>query len=585
MRLNHFLPLQSQTRHRVLRLLGPSWAAAPARRVIQALCFLTFLALLFWTCWPYTAQPSPVAEVQVADGSNVPAHHALDFASKELLPAELFLALDPLTSISAALAARTWIWSLSSAAIILALAVLLPRSFCGYICPFGTLIDLFDWAVGQRISRFNLQRDGWWVRLKYYVLCAVLVAAACGLLLSSFVAAIPVLTRGLVFVLAPLQMGLLRGWHQAPPLNAGHFVSIALFLAVFALSFLRPRFWCRHVCPSGAVLSCVSLLRVHERTVETHCSKCGKCGKCVQVCPFDAIGSDFATRSRDCAFCQTCGGTCPAGAISFGRRRNAHAASEFPVTRRGFLSASLSSAAIVAVARYGANQAQCPPVRPPGSVPEADFLRMCVACGECFKACPNNVLQPIGFQRGIEAVWTPEVVADWSGCEPSCNNCGQVCPTSAIRALPLPEKRAARMALAVIDETTCLPLAGMEACQMCVDECRAAGYNALEFIRVGVETDEAGAPIEGTGFTAPVVVPEKCVGCGLCQTRCYHINVETKAKLRRSAICIEAGAGKEDRILSGSYIELRRCEAEQRAEERKRFLEKSGVKDPDAYVP
>jgi hypothetical protein len=56
------------------------------------------------------------------------------------------------------------------------------------------------------------------------------------------------------------------------------------------------------------------------------------------------------------------------------------------------------------------------------------------------------------------------------------------------------------------------------------------------------------------------------------------------AKLPRSAIRIEAGLGKEDRLLSGSYIELRRREAEQRAEERQRFLEQRGVKDPDAYV-
>ncbi len=115
--------------------------------------------------------------------------------------------------------------------------------------------------------------------------------------------------------------------------------------------------------------------------------------------------------------------------------------------------------------------------------------------------------------------------ADWAGCESSCNACTQVCPTGAIRALPLEEKKVARMGLAIVNERTCLPYAGREACQLCVDDCAAAGYHAIEFIRVGTQADEMGNPIEDSGFLAPVVLADKCVGCGLCQTRCYGINV------------------------------------------------------------
>ena len=45
----------------------------------------------------------------------------------------------------------------------------------------------------------------------------------------------------------------------------------------------------------------------------------------------------------------------------------------------------------------------------------------------------------------------------------------------------------------------------------------------------------------------PVVLADRCVGCGLCQTRCYGINVVEKNLLTKSAIIIEAGPGKEDR--------------------------------------
>ena len=109
-------------------------------------------------------------------------------------------------------------------------------------------------------------------------------------------------------------------------------------------------------------------------------------------------------------------------------------------------------------------------------------------------------------------------------------------PTGAIRPLPIEEKRAARMGLAMIDEKTCLPYAGTGACQMCVDECTAAGYHAMEFRHVDVQVDAEGFPIEGTGRLVPVVLAELCVGCGLCQTRCHGINVKQKHLLKRSAI-------------------------------------------------
>jgi Pyruvate/2-oxoacid:ferredoxin oxidoreductase delta subunit len=172
------------------------------------------------------------------------------------------------------------------------------------------------------------------------------------------------------------------------------------------------------------------------------------------------------------------------------------------------------------------------------------------------------VLQPLGFAQGLEGMWTPHVVANWSGCETSCNNCGQVCPTGAIRALPLEEKRVARMGLAVVDQQTCLPYALREACQLCVDECVTAGYRAIEFVRVGTQVDEAGQPIEESGFLAPVVLSDRCVGCGLCQTRCLAINGVQKRLFDEPAIRVVAGEGKEDRLLKGSYIALRRQEQE-----------------------
>lgn len=553
-----------------------------------------------------------------------PSHYADSLLRKEWLAAETFLILDPLVSLSTALAARAWVWSLTAAGAILLAAWLVPRGFCGYLCPLGTLIDLFDWSLGRRVRWFRLTRSGWWSSLKYYLLAAVLVAGLCGVLLSGFVAAIPVLTRAMAFLLTPVQTGLARDWHQIPAWHAGHFVSLALFALVLALGFLQPRFWCKYVCPTGAVFSVSNLFRWTERKVQKSCIDCGKC---VDICPFDAIAADFTTHTADCTFCQTCGGVCPANAIQFVGRwdraewkaepasraadrasaaalrdnagtaepseKTAPRAAEPVLPRRGFLA---RAAGIVGGAAGGAGFAvtaaqlapdrvladQGPVVRPPGSVPEPDFLRLCIRCGECYQACPNNVLQPLGLDRGLDNLWTPRVVADWSGCEPSCSNCGQVCPTGAIRALPLEEKRVARLGLAVVDPQTCLPHAGREACQLCVDECRLAGYDAFEFVRVGTELDASGEPIEGSGFLAPAVRAERCVGCGLCQTRCYRINVNSKHLLASAAVVVKAGSGNEDRLANGSYLERRQLERQER-EAAQRQLRQDGAEH--GYLP
>jgi ferredoxin len=680
---------------RSLKWLGPSVLSAPFRRVSQAICFVLFLWLFFYVCWPYGSRPAPAGRVspgwkvsdiseklgyivvsrdfadeesfaslpmiylvdeEAADavrgelapmrvypaelakdlrrGQKPPgsafetvlwpleplgedqidllltgggtwalyekspwqSHYTDDLAAREKLPAELFLVIDPLVSLSTAIAARSWVWSLACAAIILIVCVLIPRGFCGYLCPLGTLIDLFDWAIAGRVKRFNVPDDGWWVHIKYYVLMATLVAAACGVLVSGYVAAIPVITRGMLFLGDPLQSGLLRGWEHLPPLNAGHFVSIALFFAVLGLGILKPRFWCKYVCPSGAVFSLGNLFRVSERKVEQTCINCNKC---VEICPFDAIKPDFTTRVTDCTLCQTCAGVCPTQAIKFVERWNLVELKDYndPPThetklgRRGFVSLAAGTAAAIAgglgisaaTNAFGArldDPRTKLPVRPPGSVPEQEFLQLCIRCGECFKACPYNVLQPMGFEQGLEGLWTPQVVADFAGCAPSCNACGQVCPTGAIRALPLAEKKVARMGLAIVNEKTCLPFAGREACQACVDECAKAGYHAIEFTQVHTQVDEEGQPIEGTGFVAPVVLAEKCVGCGLCQMECYRLNVHQKELLDFSAIIIEAGAGKEDRLMHGSYRELREAEARERAAKQR---EHSGSQE--YYVP
>ena len=152
------------------------------------------------------------------------------------------------------------------------------------------------------------------------------------------------------------------------------------------------------------------------------------------------------------------------------------------------------------------------------------------------------MLVPTGAGRGFDFLWTPRLDCDRAGCAPDCNVCGHACPTGAIRALPMSEKRVAHIGLAEVNGRTCLPHAGKGPCRLCVDACKQAGYDAIEFRLVGVEMDASGMPVEDTGTLAPVLIPERCVGCGLCQAVCHKINVRQLRVLAASAIVVRAGA-------------------------------------------
>ena len=230
--------------------------------------------------------------------------------AKEKLPAELLLLVDPLVSISTAIAARTWVWSLVFAAAILLVCVVIPRGFCGYVCPLGTLIDLFDWLVGRRVILLRGPVTGGWRKLKYYVLVSVLMCSVCGVLISGFVAAIPVLTRGLAFLLAPLQTAAFRGWYQVPPVGGATRCRSMLFALVLLLGL-------RAALDSGAATS-VRLAPSSQRRTCSDCSSAGRstctgCDRCRRICPFDAIHDDYTTRVADCTLCRTCGGRARSG--------------------------------------------------------------------------------------------------------------------------------------------------------------------------------------------------------------------------------------------------------------------------------
>lgn len=463
---------------------------------------------------------------------------------------ERFLRFDPLVVLGTGLAtwgvARTALWSL----VLVALTVLVGRFFCGWICPMGTALDL-----GQRVlppkTRQNQPSHRRLEGLKYYLLCFILAGSLLGVTAGLAFDPLVLLTRTLTLSFFPptiwlanrlLQLtrplashlgllGLTQKVYPQPVMTMG-LVSLVLFAGIVALGRIEKRAWCRYLCPLGALLSLGSVLgRVRRQVTDA----CNDCARCARNCPMGAIHGDFrTTTTRECILCQQCAAICPQGAIRFGAGApRAQIDRSWGTSRRAFMYAAAGSVGVAAMAQAAPGKLRSARlIRPPGSIPEGDFVNRCVRCGACMKACPTGGLQPTFLQAGLEGLWTAYLVPRLGACEAYCNQCGQVCPTAAIRNLTLEEKQYATMGTAVISRGKCLAWEQLKLCLVCDEVCP---YGAIDFRMV---TDATGT------LERPFVNEEKCTGCGLCE---HHCPVDGRA-----AICVERFG--EERKASGSYI-------------------------------
>jgi ferredoxin len=250
---------------------------------------------------------------------------------------------------------------------------------------------------------------------------------------------------------------------------------------------------------------------VDEDPKKTILSECTLCGNCVDAC-----------KNNESSI----------GLASFGTGGNN---STLLVDRRKFIystAAGIISASAIKGGIHSKDNIKGRFVRPPGSIPEPDFLARCIRCGECMKVCKTNGLQPINMESGLDAIWTPRLKPRVGPCEDKCNMCGHVCPTQAIRALPIEEKLFAKIGTAVIDRRRCIAWEQNKLCLICDEICP---YDAIEFRIVDTFTGP---------FKRPFVLEDKCVGCGWCEKKCPIFG--------RAAI--EVYNIGEERFAKGSYV-------------------------------
>ena len=183
----------------------------------------------------------------------------------------------------------------------LAGSLLFRKSFCGWLCPVGTLSE-FLWKLGRQTFRRNFHLPRWLdlgLRSLKYILLALFAYAV----VSMPARALAEFLQSPYGIVADVKM-----------LNFFRYMGItaAVVLAGIALaSVFVQNFWCRYLCPYGALAGLASLLsplRIRRDAV-----KCIDCGKCAKACP-SRLPVDVLVqiRSAECLGCMECTAVCPA---------------------------------------------------------------------------------------------------------------------------------------------------------------------------------------------------------------------------------------------------------------------------------
>jgi polyferredoxin len=472
-------------------------------------------------------------------------------------PVQLFFQFDPLVALSNALSSRALYHGLLWSLVVLIPTMLLGRFFCGWICPLGSIHHFFSSLKSERKRGKQLiesNRYKRWQTTKYYLLVAALIAAVLGtgvvgwldpfslLVRSLGLSILPATDYGLNAVLRALEhsrfasvqmvgsgLHFIFGWlllsFKQPYFRQGIWLGI-IFIFFLALNFRVTRFWCRALCPLGALLGIASRWSILGLVKSPE--SCEDCNRCLLRCQGgdDPIGG-VPWRQPECHLCLNCIDECPEHGLQF-KFFPAQKSIGVSLQRRKVLTGLAAGAVVVPLLRSTpgfAVERQERLLRPPGALDEEYFLARCIRCGECMKVCPNNALQPALTEAGLEGLWTPVLVPRIGYCESSCVLCSEVCPTGAIWEITAKEKgwearvagdaKPISLGTAFLDRGRCLPWAMATPCIVCEEWCPTSP-KAI-YLQPAEVADAEGHLQQ---VKQPFIDPHLCVGCGACEYAC-----------------------------------------------------------------
>jgi polyferredoxin len=185
--------------------------------------------------------------------------------------------------------------------LVLGVGLLAKKAFCSWACPIGTLSETLA-GLSQRLFRRKLRLPrplDLPLRSLKYLLLAFFVRAV---FFQMGPAAVADFLDSPYNRVADVKM--LHFFERLSPFALGVLVGLAL------LSVVVPYFWCRYLCPYGALLGALSLLSPLK--VTRHAPSCIDCNLCTRACPSHLPVARIARVSSDeCFGCLSCVAACP----------------------------------------------------------------------------------------------------------------------------------------------------------------------------------------------------------------------------------------------------------------------------------
>jgi polyferredoxin len=181
-------------------------------------------------------------------------------------------------------------------------ALIVGRIYCGSLCPFASVQEILHQLMRHKhpLTEHITPHVDQKARVIKYVLL-LLVTALCLVIGNASAANIePFIT-----------------------LFAGHGSKLAwsLLALMLIMAVFNFRFWCKYLCPVGALTSLTAAFAVNRIRPTTKCSACGTCGK---ICPTQAITINAkgtpSVNAAECIVCAKCLRACPEDALTFGCR-------------------------------------------------------------------------------------------------------------------------------------------------------------------------------------------------------------------------------------------------------------------------
>jgi polyferredoxin len=233
------------------------------------------------------------------------------------------------------------------------------------------------------------------------------------------------------------------------------FYALVIFILIGGLSFFYGRFFCNTLCPAGALLGLISKFSVFR--IKISGEKCNSCGMCAKVCKAGCI--DCETKSIDsetCIYCFNCLDTCKNDGIKYSYGFFKHKTGKTDETKRDFMKKTMTGiitfAIVTSPVKAFANsiliKKKNPVILPPGAQSMENFRKKCTSCHLCVASCPTKVLTPAFNGVGLKNFLQPEMNYSKSYCLYDCNACSQVCPTGAIKPVPVENKKRIQIGVA-----------------------------------------------------------------------------------------------------------------------------------------